>query len=311
MVAASSSIKHKMSLTGEIMKLAKNICAVVAVIATAVTTNAYAQQSSARKPLSTQPDLSVYNKAPNSSQVRRKNSEVRLLPGSYKNGEWLAGVEIYLAPGWKTYWRVPGDAGVPAEFVWKNSNNLASAKVLWPAPKRYQDISGKSIGYKKHVVFPVRIKAKTGNQPVDVDLQLYYAVCSDICVPARARLALTLLPKPGADKSAQLIARYVKKVPVKNATGVSLASASAKIVRGKPVLEVKLKGAANNKTDILIEGYEDAYFDAPKLVDQGNDTRTFQLPIDGLQDVKKLKGQKLTITVLSGEIRLVGDVTVN
>lgn len=280
----------------------------VAVVANAGMANG--QQSSSRKPLSSQPNLSAYNKAPDAAQVRYEHSEVKLLAGSYKNGEWLAGVEIFLAPGWKTYWRVPGDAGVPAEFVWKDSTNLANAQVMWPAPKRYQDITGKSIGYKKQVVFPVKIKAAQKDKPVDVDLRLYYAVCSDICVPAQASLALRLEPKTGDFTAKKLIDKFVEKVPSKNAKGVVVDAVKIVSLKGKAMLEVALKGTADRATDILVEGFEDAYFDKPELVDQKGDSHIFHLPVDGLEDIRKLRGKKLKLTVLSKKIRLVSEQSV-
>ena len=59
-----------------------------------------------------------------------------------------AGIEIKLQSGWKTYWRYPGDSGVPPAFDFSASENLGSATVLWPAPVRFKDGSGHSIGYK-------------------------------------------------------------------------------------------------------------------------------------------------------------------
>lgn len=288
----------------------KKFSGLLAILVVAGAGMAHAQQSSVRKPISSQPDLSVYNKAPSTARVRYEHSEVKLLAGSYKNGEWLAGVEMFLAPGWKTYWRVPGDAGVPAEFVWENSTNLASAEVMWPAPKRFQDITGKSIGYKKHVVFPVKIKAVKADKPVDVDLRLYYAVCSDICVPARASLALRLEPKTGAFAAKTLIDKFVQKVPSKSATGVVVDAVKIVSSNGKTILEVALKGTADRNTDILVEGFEDAYFDKPEMIDQKGDSYIYHLPIDGLKDIGKLRGKKLTLTILSGNIRLVSERSV-
>ena len=67
-----------------------------------------------------------------------------------------AGVEIRLAPGWKTYWRYPGDSGVPPQFDFANSDNVKSVSVPWPAPQRFSDSDGNTIGYKDNVVFPLQ-----------------------------------------------------------------------------------------------------------------------------------------------------------
>src|SRR3979411_2289731 len=59
-----------------------------------------------------------------------------------------AGIEIRLGPGWKTYWRYPGDSGVPPRFDFAGSDNVLRAKVLYPAPHLFTDETGNSLGYK-------------------------------------------------------------------------------------------------------------------------------------------------------------------
>ena len=103
-----------------------------------------------------------------------------------------AGVELKLAPGWKTYWRYPGDSGVPPRFDFAGSQNVKSVEVAWPAPHRFTDDSGASIGYKAAVVFPLRIVPQNAAKPVLLHLKLDYAVCEKLCVPAEGRAELTL-----------------------------------------------------------------------------------------------------------------------
>src|SRR5205807_3236385 len=83
---------------------------------------------------------------------------VRLIAGSRTNDAMArAGIEIKLAPGWKTYWRYPGDSGVPPRFDFAGSQNVKSVDLLWPAPHRLSDESGVTIGYKDDVIFPLRV----------------------------------------------------------------------------------------------------------------------------------------------------------
>src|SRR5262245_24638064 len=77
-----------------------------------------------------------------------------------------AGVEIRLAPGWKTYWRYPGDSGVPPRFDFTSSRNVKSVTVRWPAPQRLTDESGTSIGYKHDIVFPLEVVPQDAAKPV-------------------------------------------------------------------------------------------------------------------------------------------------
>ena len=100
-------------------------------------------------------------------------ARVRLLAGApaVKSAKsYLAGVEITLAEGWKTYWRTPGDAGVPPLFDWTGSTNVAAIKVRYPAPHRMQEPGAETIGYKSAVIFPVEVVPSDPSKPVGLKL---------------------------------------------------------------------------------------------------------------------------------------------
>src|SRR5262249_6502744 len=103
-----------------------------------------------------------------------------------------AGVEIKLASGWKTYWRYPGDSGVPPRFDFTGSQNVKSVDVAYPAPHRFNDDSGITIGYKDSVIFPLSIQPQDARKPVLLRVKLDYAVCEKLCVPAEGHVELTL-----------------------------------------------------------------------------------------------------------------------
>src|SRR6195952_4531208 len=125
---------------------------------------------------------------------RDAHSAVRLLAGSRSGTVLLGGVSIQLQPGWKTYWRTPGDSGVPPRFDFSKSDNVEAVTILWPAPMKFADgAGGTSLGYQKHVVLPLRIVAKNPSEPVTLRAAINYAVCEKLCVPveANAELAFT------------------------------------------------------------------------------------------------------------------------
>lgn len=122
------------------------------------------------------------------------HSAVRLLAGSRSGAVLLGGVAFHLEPGWKTYWRTPGDSGVPPRFDFSKSDNVEAVTILWPAPKQFPDgAGGTSLGYKGDVVLPLRIVAKAADKPVTLRAAISYAVCDKLCVPvdATAELAFT------------------------------------------------------------------------------------------------------------------------
>ena len=109
-----------------------------------------------------------------------------------------AGIEIRLDPGWKTYWRYPGDSGVPPTLDFAGSENVKSVSTLWPAPERFADgAGGYSIGYHGDVVLPLQIIPNDAAKPSVLHVKLGYAVCGKLCVPAEAQHTLTLSGKRG------------------------------------------------------------------------------------------------------------------
>jgi DsbC/DsbD-like thiol-disulfide interchange protein len=129
---------------------------------------------------------------------RDTRSAIRLIAGTSPSGAQplRVGIEVALAPGWKTYWRYPGDSGVPPRFDFSGSDNLRGAQVLWPAPHIYADESGSVIGYKDKVVFPLHVTARDPAKPVMLRLKAEYAVCEKLCVPAEGRAEITLEKAP-------------------------------------------------------------------------------------------------------------------
>ena len=103
-----------------------------------------------------------------------------------------AGIEIKMQPGWHTYWRYPGDSGVPPRFDFSGADNVAAVKVLYPAPHAFTDGAGTTIGYKDSVIFPLRVFARQKDRPVKLHVKIDYAVCAKLCVPVEANAELTL-----------------------------------------------------------------------------------------------------------------------
>ncbi len=99
------------------------------------------------------------------------------------------------SPGWKTYWKNPGDSGVPPSFDWAGSKNLKHAEVLYPAPHRFADANGTAIGYDDQVVFPVKLTPERVGEPIELKLAFAYGLCKDLCIPNDVSLGLTLEPE--------------------------------------------------------------------------------------------------------------------
>ena len=108
--------------------------------------------------------------------------DVRLLEGwRQADGRHMSGLEIRLAPGWKTYWRSPGDGGVPTVLTL----DVGQPEMHWPSPDVFFTGTMRSIGYEGDVILPLELTLDQGDQRVRGRVEM--GVCQDVCMPRDAR----------------------------------------------------------------------------------------------------------------------------
>ncbi len=110
------------------------------------------------------------------------------------DGVHVAALDIQLAPGWYTYWRVPGAAGLPPQFDWSGSRNLADVRHHWPRPTVFETYGQPTIGYETSLVMPVLLVPEGPDAAVEVDLRMFFGVCKDICIPMEVHLTASMRP---------------------------------------------------------------------------------------------------------------------
>jgi DsbC/DsbD-like thiol-disulfide interchange protein len=217
----------------------------------------------------------------------------------------MAGIQVKLNRGWKTYWRNPGDAGLPPSFDWSGSANLKSARVLWPAPERIADPFGSSIGYHNEIVFPVAVEPKEQGRPIDLKLGLGFAVCKDICAPAAAKLTLRLEPAGAAGAAHDaLVSQYLKQVPVPlkpGLAGPSITAVEIKLSPPKPHITVDAAFPGDAKEgDLFVDGPEGVFVPMTRRGRETPDGQVrFMVDLAKGDDPQKLKGKTLTFTLVS------------
>ena len=230
-----------------------------------------------------------------------EGAAVRLIPGSpTPAGQRRAGLEFQLDGHWKTYWRTPGDSGVPPVFNWSKSTNLAAVTVDWPAPQRFNDEGGTTIGYDVGVVLPLTVTPRDPNQAVTLDLALDYAVCDKICMPAKAALKLTLPPGEKADASFDAaIAQAQASVPVPAAIGADgpLAIRDVAFDGLSQPKSVRIEVAADKPVELIAEGPLNWYLPLPQAAAARG---VYILALEGLPKGAKLSGTPLRLTLSTG-----------
>ena len=221
-------------------------------------------------------------------------AKMALLDGGRDGEIYRAGVEITLSGQTKTYWRMPGDSGLPPVFDWSKSDNVARVEVEWPRPERIADPSGTILGYHNRVIFPLRVTPKEASKPVTLRLALDFAICEDLCVPTSAQSEVKL--DAGTEREA--INAFRALVPRQGILGQSPDPRLVAIAPDPARADALLVTTGAPVDDLILEGPLGWYFgDATRV--GGTDTA----PIFRVLAVEKptnarFAGLALTLTLL-------------
>lgn len=135
--------------------------------------------------------------APRAALANADMVEARILTGwRDQDGRHVAALHLTLKDGWKTYWRAPGDAGIPPQFDWRKSDNLAAVQVTWPAPRAIDQGGVRTIGYANNMTLPLTLTPKQPGQPILLAGEVEIGVCKDVCVPVTLRVSQGLQAEP-------------------------------------------------------------------------------------------------------------------
>jgi DsbC/DsbD-like thiol-disulfide interchange protein len=234
---------------------------------------------------------------------RDGHSAVRLLAGSRSGAVLLGGIAFQLQPGWKTYWRTPGDSGVPPRFDFTKSENIAAVTVMWPAPMKFDDgAGGHSLGYKNQIVLPLRIVAKNADKPVTLRADINYAVCEKLCIPVEANAELAFTSVASTEDSA--LSAALDTVPKPANVGDPNPLTIRDVKRdGKSTVLVDVATPDARELNLFVEGpTPDWALPVPKLVDHGPPgVKRFAFELDGLPPGTNPDGAALKLTLVGGD----------
>ena len=125
-----------------------------------------------------------------------------------------AGLQLELEDGWKTYWRSPGEVGLPPELDWSGSENVEAVDLSYPAPQRFEAFDIQNFGYAHEVVYPLTVRLTEPGAAARLNLTANLLVCADICVPETFALTLDLPEGGGIDAAAATtLSEWIARVP--------------------------------------------------------------------------------------------------
>ena len=239
-----------------------------------------------------------------SAWQEESHSAVRLLAGSRSGTVLLGGIAFRLEPGWKTYWRTPGDSGVPPRFDFSKSDNIDAVTVLWPAPSKFPDgAGGHSLGYKNQVVLPLRIVAKSADKPITLRATIDYAVCEKLCVPVQATVELPFVSVASTEDSALASALDTVPKPARVGDPNPLTIRDVKREEKSGVTVDVVTSNPKDNVSLFVEGpTPDWALPIPTLVDHAPPgVKRFSFQLDGLPPNTDPEGAALKLTLVGGD----------
>jgi DsbC/DsbD-like thiol-disulfide interchange protein len=235
---------------------------------------------------------------------RDGHSAVRLLAGSRSGAVLLGGIAFELQPGWKTYWRTPGDSGVPPRFDFSKSENIEAVTILWPAPTKFDDgAGGHSLGYHDQVVLPLRIVAKNADKPVTLRAALNYAVCAKLCIPVEADAELPFTSVASTEDSALFAALDTVPKPANVGDPNPLTIRDVKRDGKSTVLVDVAAPSEAAEINLFVEGpTPDWSLPVPKLIEHSPPgVKRFSFELDGVPPGVNPEGAALKLTLVGGD----------
>ncbi|NAZ37996.1 protein-disulfide reductase DsbD domain-containing protein [Rubellimicrobium sp. CFH 75288] len=135
--------------------------------------------------------LALVAASPLRADVPSDLARLEVLPGwRAVEGRHIAALRLVLAPGWKTYWRAPGEAGLPPAFDFAGSSGIRAVEPRWPVPDVFHFNGMRSIGYGGEVTIPLDLAVTEGEARLEGVVEI--GVCHDVCVPLRLPFAADL-----------------------------------------------------------------------------------------------------------------------
>lgn len=234
--------------------------------------------------------------------VEGSQARIRLITAPpTPGGKVHAAIEIELDPEWKTYWRSPGDAGMPPVIDFSGSVNLKPALVALPVPERFDEGGAISNVYEDHAVFVADTALANPAKPARLQLKLDIGVCQEICVPEHFEAALDI---DGSDDpaAAGILSKALTHLPAAPEPGtfavkdVRRAGGSDK----RPVFEIDAVVPDAASAEVFVEGPADWYPDTPAFVSASGTIGTYRVTFDRLTAKTPISGSSLRVTIVSG-----------
>ncbi|MFL6519043.1 MAG: protein-disulfide reductase DsbD family protein [Chthoniobacterales bacterium] len=130
---------------------------------------------------------------------------------------FTVGLLLHMVPRWHTYWKFPGDAGIPTEIKWNLPDGWKTGEIQWPIPLKLDEPGDIQIyGYHDEVLLLQEITppASLKDSRIELAAEANWLVCEKICIPGGAKLKLDLpVAAQSAAANEEIFSRYRRSLP--------------------------------------------------------------------------------------------------
>lgn len=219
------------------------------------------------------------------------------------DGVLRGALEIRLLPGWKTYWREPGDTGVPPTLTIVEGKNVTGVSMHFPAPHRYKDEWSTWAGYSEPMAIALEFPIGDPAMPVAMETSAFLGICKDICIPVQMNFSLQADPR--APASEPLVEAAFAALPPPPRAGFSVTG--ARLNDGMLTIEANVP-AGEALPDLFLAPGGGWMLDVPTLSKRDGDKLTFQAKV--LSKPKAADGLSADFTLTSGDEAVSGQFSV-
>ena len=213
----------------------------------------------------------------------------------------VAALELVLDPGWKSYWRTPGEGGLPPILDFDNSSNLAAVSVGFPAPRRHNDGYTVTNIYEGRWILPIELTPEQVSSPMTVNLRMQLGVCELICFPLEIEASVTFSPNVVDHAALALFDEGTALLPSAPLPGefeissLDLIAITGEAARFEAVVIVPQAFGA----ELFVEGPAAWLPPAPQQIARDGNRLTFSFAFHRLDPAVSPSGTVLTFTLVS------------
>ncbi|MCP4316375.1 MAG: hypothetical protein GY789_10250 [Hyphomicrobiales bacterium] len=214
-----------------------------------------------------------------------------------QDGSIRAVLDVDLLPGWKTYWRDPGEAGVPPSVQIERSDNINAAEIHFPAPERIKDDYSTWAGYNYPVLLPITLRQNTLGAPSVLEADVFLGICKSICIPFQTSFTVEIDPaKPANAFEKRLVKRAFEALPEKPGEGFEVVAKRVDEDGSNVVLSLATPSKDDNG-ELFVTGPTGWRFDTPRIAGHSDNVVTYNISASGGPDGETLNGKTVSILV--------------